>query len=128
VTPEGLLLEVLTAAAEVDAEPGDGFALFMPDGEELAIFKTEDGIGVRRNATDGALMAFLMSDAPEAAFDVAAALEEAACTYATLPEEERERHRVAVDRARFRAAEYLVDFGNRADAKLAARFLLEAAP
>lgn len=61
------------------------------------------------------------------AFDVSAVLREARASDSRRTPEERERFALAIDRARFEAAEFLVDGGSPADALLAASWLLRRA-
>lgn len=56
-------------------------------------------------------------------FDIDAAIREAKRAYAERPEEDRDRHRAAVDRARFDAARFLLERGDAEDRRLAARFI-----
>ena len=60
------LRSVLEAGRHVDAEPGDGAAAFLPDGEVLLLLATPDGLTVRRHAPADEVALFL-SDAREAA-------------------------------------------------------------
>lgn len=61
-----VLRAILAAGLTVDAEPGDGAAAILPDGEAVLLFATPDGLTVRRNATDDEVRVFL-SRAREAA-------------------------------------------------------------
>jgi hypothetical protein len=61
------------------------------------------------------------------AFDVPAAIREAQDRESSRTPEDRERAALAIARARFEAAEFLVDGGSPADARLAARWLLARA-
>lgn len=54
-----LLREVLEAGRNVDAEPGDGLAAFLPDGEVLLLLATPDGLEVRRNVPAAEVAVFL---------------------------------------------------------------------
>lgn len=58
------------------------------------------------------------------AFDVGAAIRAAQEADERRPPEDRERAELATDRARFEAAEFLIDGGSPADARLAAKWLL----
>lgn len=60
------LREVLEAGRHVDAEPGDGAAAFLPNGETILLLATPDGLTVRRHAPADEVALFL-SDAREAA-------------------------------------------------------------
>ncbi len=60
------LRSVLEAGRHVDAEPGDGAAAFLPDGEVRLRLATPDGLTVRRHAPADEVALFL-SDAREAA-------------------------------------------------------------
>lgn len=61
-----VLRAILEAGRNVNAEPGDGAAAILPDGEAVLLFATPDGLTVRRHATDAELRVFL-SRAREAA-------------------------------------------------------------
>lgn len=50
---------VLEAGRNVDAEPGDGVAAFLPGGETLLLLVEADGLLVRRNVTDAEAHLFL---------------------------------------------------------------------
>lgn len=61
-----LLRELLEAGRQVDAEPGDGAAAFLPGGEVLLFHVAPDGLLVRRNvAVDD--VALFLAGAREAA-------------------------------------------------------------
>lgn len=53
------LRSVLEAGRHVDAEPGDGAAAFLPDGEVLLLLATPDGLTVRRHAPADEVALFL---------------------------------------------------------------------
>jgi hypothetical protein len=59
VTPEAALLELLSAAAQTDAEDGDHCVAFLPSGEALLFLQTPYGLAVRRHATDAEVGMFL---------------------------------------------------------------------
>ncbi len=50
---------VLEAGRNVKAEPGDGVAAFLPNGETLLLLVEADGLLVRRNVTDDEVHLFL---------------------------------------------------------------------
>jgi len=56
-----VLREVLEAGRHVDAEPGDGAAAFLLNGETILLLATPDGMTVRRNAPADEVARFLAS-------------------------------------------------------------------
>lgn len=99
-TNEEAALEVMTRERPTRSKPAD-----------------DQNSTARPESTAGGLAAVL-------AFDVDAVREEARLHALRMPLEERTRAALAVGRARFEAAEFLVDRGSPTDARLAARWLL----
>ena len=54
-----VLRAILEAGRNVDAEPGDGAAAIMPNGEVLLLHVSPDGLVVRRGATPDEVALFL---------------------------------------------------------------------
>ncbi|HRY43415.1 MAG TPA: hypothetical protein P5164_05655 [Thermoanaerobaculia bacterium] len=59
VDADPTLREVLEAGRNVEAEPGDGAAAFLPDGETLLLLADGDGLLVRRHAPADEVALFL---------------------------------------------------------------------
>ena len=61
VDADPTLREVLEAGRHVEAEPGDGAAAFLPNGETLLLLADGDGLLVRRHAPADEVARFLAS-------------------------------------------------------------------
>lgn len=58
-TVDPILRDLLESGRNVNAEPGDGAAALMPDGEAVLFLATADGLLVRRNVTPDEVALFL---------------------------------------------------------------------
>lgn len=58
-TVDPILRDLLESGRNVNAEPGDGAAAILPDGEAVLFLATADGLSVRRHATSDELRLFL---------------------------------------------------------------------